>query len=105
MVLLRDTTMASQRRPANPLVRGFTLVELLVVIGIILAVSVLALPTVLNALRDQQISEASRILHAAIYAVRDAAQVTNSPRGIRFLPDPAFPLARLASGQLNPAVA
>ena len=40
---------------------GFTLVEILVVIAIILIVSVLALPTVLPALSHRQVSESARI--------------------------------------------
>lgn len=120
MVLLRGATMASQRRTANPLVRGFTLTELLVVIGIILAVSVIALPTVLGSLKDRQVSEAARLLHAAIYGARDAAQNAGSTRdfdrrrsgrvpiglaGLRFLPDPSIGIARLPSGQIDPTKA
>ena len=36
-------------------------------------------------------SESARILQAAIEGARDAAIRANAPRGIRLLPDPAFP--------------
>ena len=69
---------------------GFTLIELLVVITIILIVSAVALPTVLPALAHRQVSEAARILQAALAGARDAAIRDNAPSGIRLLPDPAF---------------
>src|SRR5262249_34664684 len=46
--------------------RGFTLVELLVVITIILIVSAVALPTVLPAISHRQVSEGARILQGAL---------------------------------------
>ena len=69
---------------------GFTLVELLVVITIILIVSVVALPTVLPALSHRQVSEAARILQAALVGARDSAIKNNAPSGLRLLPDPVF---------------
>lgn len=73
------------RRPA------FTLVELLVVILIIAAVSAATLPVVLPALSHRQISESARLVHATIEGARDAAMRANAPRGVRFLADPGFP--------------
>ncbi|MHC5537819.1 prepilin-type N-terminal cleavage/methylation domain-containing protein [Singulisphaera rosea] len=70
--------------------RAFTLVELLVVITIILIVSAIVLPTVINAVNNRQVSEAARILQAALAGARDAAIRANSPRGIRLLPDPTL---------------
>jgi prepilin-type N-terminal cleavage/methylation domain-containing protein len=71
--------------------RGYTLVELLVVILIIGVVSAATLPTVLPAISHRQVSESARILQAAIEGARDAAIRADAPRGIRLLPDPAFP--------------
>jgi prepilin-type N-terminal cleavage/methylation domain-containing protein len=72
---------------------GFTLVELLVVILIILLVSAITLPVVIPALAHREVSEAARILQAALAGARDAAMRSGAPSGIRLLPDPAFPLA------------
>ncbi len=77
---------------ANRECRGFTLVELLVVMLIILLVSALALPTVLPAISHRQVSEAARLLHGALVGARDAAIHNNSLSGIRLLPDPGFPV-------------
>src|SRR5512147_2006730 len=86
---------------------GFTLIELLVVMLIILLVSVVVLPTVIPAIAHRQVSEAARILQAALAGARDTALNNNAPAGIRLLPDPAFPIQRVASGpsagQLDPA--
>jgi prepilin-type N-terminal cleavage/methylation domain-containing protein len=70
--------------------RGFTLVELLVVILIILLVSAVALPTVLPAINHRQVSEAARIVQGAIAGARDSAIHSGSPAGIRLLIDPVL---------------
>jgi hypothetical protein len=70
----------------------------LVVIGIILLISAIALPTVLPAISHRQVSEAARLLQAALVGARDEAIHTNAPSGIRLLPDPV-------SNGLNPNAA
>ena len=50
--------------------RGFTLIELLVVILIILLVSAVALPVVLPAMAHREVSEAARMLQAALVGAR-----------------------------------
>ena len=70
--------------------RGFTLIELLVVMLIILLVSAVVLPTVIPAISHRQVSEAARILQAALAGARDAAINNNAPAGIRLLPDPVL---------------
>jgi prepilin-type N-terminal cleavage/methylation domain-containing protein len=107
---LRKVGTELRRPPA----RGFTLIELLVVILIILAVSAIALPTVIPAISHRQVSEAARLLQASLAGARDAALHSNAPRGIRLLPDPGYfaviskttgqpDLPRLANGRLDPA--
>lgn len=90
----------SRPRLASVARSGFTLIELLVVILIILLVSAVALPVVLPALSHREVSEAARILQAAIVGARDAAVHANAPRGIRLLPDPNF-ISFNASGQVD----
>ena len=72
--------------------RGFTLLELLVVMLIILLVSVLVLPTVLTSIGERQIVGAASLLQSALAGARDTAMRNGSPCGLRFLPDPVFPL-------------
>ncbi len=75
--------------------------ELLVVIAIIILVSAVALPTILPALAGRQVSEATRILQAALAGARDAAIRANAPRGIRLLPDLTLsPTANPIPGQI-----
>ncbi len=80
---------------------GFTLVEILVVIAIILIVSDLALPTILAGLSHRQVSESARLLQAVLAGARDAAIRNNAPSGIRLLPDPVFNGINASTGQLD----
>ncbi len=68
---------------------GFTLIELLVVLLIVGIIAAVTLPVVLPAIAHRQVSESARIIQGGLVAARDAALRTNSPHGIRFLPDPA----------------
>jgi prepilin-type N-terminal cleavage/methylation domain-containing protein len=79
------------KRPLNRTQRGFTLVELLVVITIIILISAATLPVIVPAFNHRKVSEAARILQATLAGARDAAIRANAPRGIRLLPDPTFP--------------
>ena len=81
--------------------RGFTLVEILVVLAIIALISAVALPTILPALNERRVSEAARELQAAIAGTRDAAIRANAPRGIRLLPDPILSPVPYGSGDLG----
>jgi prepilin-type N-terminal cleavage/methylation domain-containing protein len=85
-----------RRRGRSPRLRGFTLVELLVVIFIIVLVSAVTLPVVLPAISHREVSEAARIFQAALVGVRDAAIRAKEPRGLRLLPDPALTIPPLS---------
>ena len=81
--------------------RGFTLVEVLVVLVIIALISAVALPVILPALNERRVSEGARIFQAVLSGARDAAIRANAPRGIRLLPDPVFNTAQvLASNRM-----
>ena len=84
--------MTNPERPSpRPWLRsanGYTLVELLIVLTIILLVSAATLPVIMPAMRQRQVNEAARIFQAALAGARDLAISKNAPRGIRLLPDP-----------------
>ena len=80
---------------------GFTLVELLVVILIILLVSAVTLPAIVSAMSHRQVSEAARILQAALVGARDTAIHNNAISGIRLLPDPTLNGVNSSTGQLD----
>jgi prepilin-type N-terminal cleavage/methylation domain-containing protein len=83
---------------------GFTLVELLAVIVIILIVSVVALPMVLSGLSARQVREAARILQAELAGARDSAIRRNAPSGLRLLPSPGFSGINSSTGLLDPTL-
>lgn len=76
---------------------GFTLVEILVVIAIVMLASIVALPTLLPLLNGRHLSEAARIFTASLAGVKDAAIRANEPRGLRLLPDPTMTIPALGN--------
>lgn len=87
--------------PGRPCPRGFTLMELLVVLLIILIVSAVALPTVFSSYSHRQVDEAGRLVQASLAGARDKAIRTGRPSGVRLLPDRAVS-AFLADGRPDP---
>lgn len=82
--------------------RGFTLVELLVVLTIIGLVSVLVIAVALPAYSHREVSGAGRTLQGAIVGAQSRAAALGQPAGIRLLPDPAFPVTWTPSGTIAP---
>lgn len=78
---------------------GFTMVEILVVLTIILLASLIALPTIVTSLNGRQVTDAARIFTGSLVGARDSAIRYNQPRGIRLLPDPTLTIP--PPGQLN----
>jgi prepilin-type N-terminal cleavage/methylation domain-containing protein len=87
--------------PSRSRESAFTLIELLVVVLIVGVVFVLVAPVVLRGSIANR--EAARLIHGALVGAHDAAIGKGSPRGIRLVPDPAFPVTRLANGQIDPS--
>src|SRR5262245_815738 len=78
---------ADRRKPDATDQRGFTLVELIVVIVIILVISVMVLPSVLGALNDRKFSDATRTLQAVLLGARERAIQSGNIVGIRLIRD------------------
>lgn len=70
--------------------RGFTLIELLVVVLIVVIVGAATIKVAIFDQGGRHVSEAARIIQAVIVGTRDAAYRSNSPHGVRLLPDPNF---------------
>ena len=70
--------------------RGFTLVELLVVVAIIGLVAAATLPTIIPAIAHRQVISAASVLQTALASTRDSASRSDVPQGLRFLQDQAL---------------
>lgn len=70
---------------------GFTLVELLIVIVIMLLITAAAIGTAIPALRDRRVREASRTLQAVLIGARDRALASGQVRGVRLIRSVADP--------------
>jgi prepilin-type N-terminal cleavage/methylation domain-containing protein len=79
--------------------RGFTLVELLVVLTIIAIVSAVALPIIVSAWGHRGLSQAARTVQGAFAGARDDAIHSNRPSGYRLIPET---VTTLPTGQVDP---
>ena len=70
---------------------------------IILLVSAVTLPSIISAMSHRQVSEAARVLQAALVGARDSAIHNNAISGIRLLPDPTINGIN-ANGLLDPTL-
>jgi prepilin-type N-terminal cleavage/methylation domain-containing protein len=64
--------------------RGLTLVELLVVIGVIVILMAIAIPAMRFGMEDRQVREASRAINAYLVAAQSRAAEKNRPVGVWF---------------------
>ena len=67
------------------LARGYTLVELLVVIMIAMLLMVVSLPAIKSVMEDARPREASRILNSTLFTAKSRAAFTGRPAGIEFI--------------------
>lgn len=72
---------------------GVTLVELLVVITIILMLTAVAIPLVRMVSRDQEVSEAERLVHSYLQTARTRAIESGKSVGVLIQRDPTLPNA------------
>jgi prepilin-type N-terminal cleavage/methylation domain-containing protein len=70
---------------ANARARGFTLIELMVVIGIIGVTAAVALPSISNYVRANRIRAGQEALVSAIQRARNLAIMKNSQMGVTFV--------------------
>jgi len=78
-------TRRASGAPAGDARPGMTLVELLVVLGIIITVFSMTVPTALSLLRTSGIREAARILQAQLAGARERALFNEDARGLRLV--------------------
>lgn len=71
----------------RPPSRGFTLVELLVVVVIIGLISLVTLPVVLPAWNHREVTGAAQVVQSVLNGARARAAAIHRPAGIRLLPD------------------
>jgi len=81
--------MPTRRGPRR---RGFTLIELMVVVAIIGMITVTILPMVIATWNERQMGDAARLLQATINTQSASAIQSGNPRGLRLLLDPQFDL-------------
>ncbi|WP_315852330.1 prepilin-type N-terminal cleavage/methylation domain-containing protein [Paludisphaera rhizosphaerae] len=98
------STAPEPRRTRMRQAQGFTLIELLVVLVIVAIVAAVALPVVQTAWSGRKVDSAAQVLQGELAAARARAQASpGGVAGIRLLPDPSFPIARLADGSVDPS--
>ncbi len=79
--------------------RGFTLVELLVAVVLLLALSALVMPSILGALDEQAYETAVEVASSQLLLARAHAQATGEPVEVVYEPETRSLVARVFSGE------
>lgn len=69
---------------------GFTLVELLIVMSILVVAAVIVIPFISSSNDRDLVPRAARFLHGGVLQARSRAQLEGAPCGIRLLPNKSF---------------
>ncbi|MEX2118547.1 MAG: prepilin-type N-terminal cleavage/methylation domain-containing protein [Pirellulales bacterium] len=105
----RQVSSARQARrgAANHRRRGLTLIELLIVITVMLAVTALTIPVMAPALKGRRVREATRMIDVFVNGARNRATLTGRPVGVIFERVPGLPeaSATLAYAEVPPPYA
>lgn len=80
--------------------RGFTLVELLVVLTIVVIIAAVTLPVVVYAMGERRMDSAASAVQGEMTAALARAQAGGAA-GVRLIPDPTRDIARLADGSID----
>ena len=83
--------------------RGFTLVELLIVLVIVALIAAATLPVVVNAMPGRYARSAAQVVHGALAEATPRASNPGPVAGVRLVADDAFPIRRLSDGTVDPA--
>ncbi len=82
--------------------RGFTLVELLVVLTITAIIFAVTVPIIATTWSTRRVDSAAQLLQGELTAAVARAQ-REGFAGVRLVPDPAYPVKRLADGSVDPS--
>lgn len=81
------TSRDSKQRETQSTVHGFTLVELLVVVTVLLILLVMTVTAIDFTFKSERVRSATRQVQSALEGARDRAIAANERRGLRFLVD------------------
>lgn len=91
MMMQRYANSEQQKARPSVTARGFTLIEMLVVITIILILAAVTVSTINVTISGDKVRAGARQVQSYLEGARDRAIFAKEPRGVRFLLDPTDP--------------
>lgn len=88
MQTIHSNSRAKSRQPMLQNCRGFTLIELMVVVTIILLLAVMTASAINLTISGDKVRAGSRQVQSFLSGARDRAIYSREPRGVRFMLDP-----------------